>query len=123
MSEDNAGSLHRQTCSSNKAIIFGGKCRIRRKYRYSDTARPRSTGRNLPTQVCPAGWRFEQSITLRLDGSSPKQELIKGTLAAIATHGFYLTHAAIHAFPVASAHDRAKNRELTRKLQNRETSS
>jgi hypothetical protein len=32
-----------------------------------------------------------------LDNSSPKLELTKATLAAIATLGFYLTHAAVHA--------------------------
>lgn len=54
----------------------------------------------------PAGWQFEQSITLRLDKSTPKHELIKATLAAIGKHGFYLTHAALQTLPVASARDR-----------------
>jgi len=35
-----------------------------------------------------------------LDKSSPKQELIKATLAAIKKHGFYLTHAALQALPL-----------------------
>ena len=38
-----------------------------------------------------------------------KHELTKATLAAIAKHGFYLTHAAIHALPVATAQDEAAN--------------
>ena len=66
-----------------------------------------STGRNLPTHACQAGWRFEQSVTLRLDKCSPKSELNKTTLAAIAKHGFYLTHAAIHVLPAAMSQARA----------------
>jgi hypothetical protein len=70
------------------------------------------TGLNLPTQACQAGWRFEQSIKLRLDNSSLEQELTKATLAAIAKHGFYLTHAAIHGLPVATAHVQARAQNL-----------
>ena len=62
-----------------------------------------STGRNLPTQACQAGWRLEQTLTLRLDKKLPNYELIEATLAAIQKHGFYLTHSAIHGFPVAIA--------------------
>jgi hypothetical protein len=70
-----------------------------------------STGWSLPTQACQAGWRFERSIMLQLDKNSPNYELNIVTLAAIATHGFYLTHAAIHAVPVATAHVGAKSTE------------
>ena len=59
-----------------------------------------STGRNLPLYAFPAGWQFERSITLRLDRSSPKHDLIKATLAAIGKHGFYLTHAALQDLPL-----------------------
>ena len=55
----------------------------------------------------PAGWQLEQSITLRLDKSSPKRDLIKATLAAIGKNGFYLTHAALHTLPVATGDERA----------------
>jgi len=51
-------------------------------------------------------------MTLRLDNSSPKYELAEATLAAIVKHGFYLTHAAVHALPVetvGSHHDDQKN--------------
>jgi hypothetical protein len=48
-----------------------------------------------------------------LDRNSPKYELTEATLAAIAKHGFYLTHAAIHGLPVATAHDGAKSTETT----------
>jgi hypothetical protein len=59
-----------------------------------------STGGNLPPGACCTGWQFEQSITFRLDNRSPKHDLAKATLAAIAKHGFYITHAAIPALPV-----------------------
>jgi hypothetical protein len=75
-----------------------------------------STGQILPSLSPPAAWQFERSITLRLDKSSAKHELIKATLDAIAKHGFYLTHAAIHALPVATAHDWAKGTESTEQL-------
>lgn len=59
-----------------------------------------STGLTLPSQTFPAGWRFERSVMLRLSKKTPKHELAKATLAAIAKHGFYLTHAAIQGFPI-----------------------
>ena len=72
-------------------------------------------GRNLPTHACQAGWRFEQSITLRSDKNSSKHELTKATIAAIAKHGFYLTHAATHGLPVAIAH--VQGTESTERLE------
>jgi hypothetical protein len=93
--------LGRSLSKSQKIYVF----------RYEGTAlyalTADSTGQNLPWQACPAGWQFEQSITLWLDKSSPKHELIKATLAAIGKHGFYLTHAALQTLPVATARDRA----------------
>jgi len=71
-----------------------------------------SAGRNLPTQACKEKWQFEQSIALRLDNSVLKHELTKATLAAIAKHGFYLTHAAIHALPFATVHNEAGHTEF-----------
>jgi hypothetical protein len=62
------------------------------------------TGQILPSQTCPAGWQLDRSLTLRLDKSSPKHDLIKATLAAIAKNGFYLTHAALQSLPVAAEH-------------------
>ena len=76
-----------------------------------------SAGRNLPTQACKEKWRFEQSIALSLDNSVLKHELTKATLAAVAKHGFYLTHAAIHALPFATAQDEAKSSESKEKLE------
>jgi hypothetical protein len=40
-------------------------------------------------------------VTLRLDKNSPNQEMVRATLDAIAKLGFYLTHAAIEAEPLA----------------------
>jgi hypothetical protein len=58
-------------------------------------------GRNLPLQVCgPAGWHFERSVTLQSDKDKRRRESTRATLAAIAKHGFHLTHAAIHAMPI-----------------------
>ena len=71
------------------------------------------TGRNLPSKACSAGWQFEAPVTLRCDESSPKYELTKATLAAIAKHGFCLTHAAIHPLPIVTEHDRVINTEAT----------
>jgi hypothetical protein len=73
-------------------------------------------GRNLPSQAGPAGWQLEESVTLRRDKRSPKYELIKATLAAIAKHGFILTHAAIQPLPVTIAHDRTKKTKATEQL-------
>jgi len=64
-----------------------------------------SEAAKLPPAACPAGWRFEKSITLQLDDGSPQRELSEATLAAIAKHGFYLTHAAIHGLPPATANN------------------
>jgi len=62
------------------------------------------TGRNLPLQVCgPAGWHFERSETSQSDKDERRRESTRATLAAIAKHGFYLTHAAIHAMPFGYA--------------------
>ncbi len=59
------------------------------------------TGRILPLQICgPAGWQFEQSVTVRSDKKQRRRESTRATLAAIAKHGFYLTHAAIHTLPI-----------------------
>jgi len=52
-------------------------------------------------------------MTLRCDESSPKYELTKATLAAIAKHGFCLTHAAIHPLPIETEHNRVRNTEAT----------
>lgn len=54
------------------------------------------SGQNLPSQIAgPAGWHFERSIAFQLDKSRRRQESIRATLAAIAKHGFYLTHPTI----------------------------
>jgi hypothetical protein len=44
-------------------------------------------------------------MTLRLNNNSPKQEIVRATLDAIAKHGFYLTHAAIEAELSRSLHN------------------
>jgi hypothetical protein len=95
--------LDRHLSNSHKIFVF----RCGASALYALTAD--STGRNLPSAACPAGWRFEQSITLHFDNSSSNHELMEVTRAAIAKHGFYLTHAAIQGLPVLTAHDRAKS--------------
>jgi hypothetical protein len=42
-------------------------------------------------------------VTLQLDKKERRHELTKATFAAIAKHGFYLTHAAIHTMPFDDA--------------------
>jgi hypothetical protein len=71
------------------------------------------TGGNLPSKACSAEWQFQARMTLRCDESSPKYELTKATLAAIAKHGFCLTHAAIHPLPIATEHNQVRNTEAT----------
>jgi hypothetical protein len=58
---------------------------------------------------------------LRLDKNSPNYELIEATLAAIAKHGFYLTHSAIHGFPVATAMPTKKAQNKKSKYRQPET--
>jgi hypothetical protein len=89
-------------------------------FRYGTTAlyalTTDSTGRNLPSQTGAKSWRFKEPVTLEQDKSSPKYELIKATLAAIAKHGFILTHAAIQPLPVAIAQRRTKKIKVTEQL-------
>jgi len=59
------------------------------------------TGRVLPRQFAgDAGWNFERSVTLQAEEGDRRYEAIRATLAAVTTHGFYLTHAAMHSTPV-----------------------
>jgi coenzyme PQQ precursor peptide PqqA len=54
-------------------------------------------GRTLPLQMYPQiTWRFEQTLTFRLDGDSQRKKTLRVALAGIATHGFHLIHAAIY---------------------------
>jgi hypothetical protein len=60
---------------------------------YAFTADPK--GHFLPSRIYPQiVWRFQRSVTLRLDGNSPKWKFLTAMLDAIAKHGFYLIHAA-----------------------------
>jgi hypothetical protein len=59
------------------------------------------TGQVLPSQFAGrAGWTLERSVALRTGEGGRGSESIRATLAAIAKHGFYLTHAAIPATPL-----------------------
>jgi hypothetical protein len=54
-------------------------------------------GRMLPSQIYPQiSWRFEQALTLRLDGNSSRDKILRATLEGVAKCGFYLIHAAIY---------------------------
>jgi hypothetical protein len=56
------------------------------------------TGHTLPSRIYPRiRWRFERRVTLRVETNSPKQEIVRATVDAIAKHGFCLTHKAIDA--------------------------
>src|SRR5690348_14724513 len=58
-------------------------------------------GQNLPREICgPIGWIFEKSVTVPPEKSVDFNESTRATMAAIAKHGFYLTHAAIHSLPL-----------------------
>jgi hypothetical protein len=63
---------------------------------YAFTADPK--GHILPSRIYPrVRWRFERPVTLRLEKNSPRREIAKAALDAIARHGFHLAHAAINA--------------------------
>jgi hypothetical protein len=60
---------------------------------YAFTADPK--GLMLPSRIYPQiHWRFQGSVTLRLDGNPPKKKIVRAILDAIVKHGFHLTHAA-----------------------------
>jgi hypothetical protein len=53
-------------------------------------------GRMLPSQIYPQiTWRFEQALTLRLDGNS-RDQILKATLDGVKKFGFHLIHAALY---------------------------
>jgi hypothetical protein len=55
-------------------------------------------GHVLPSRIYPAiSWRFDRTVTLRPDGISPQGHIAAAVLAAIAKHGFRLTHVALTA--------------------------
>src|SRR6476620_7691282 len=60
---------------------------------YAFTADPK--GHVLPSRIYPQiDWRFQRSVTLRLDGSPPTKRMVRVILDAIIKHGFHLIHAA-----------------------------
>jgi hypothetical protein len=60
---------------------------------YAFTADP--NGQMLPSKLYPQiKWRLERRMTLRPAANSPEGKVSRATLAAIAKHGFHLTHAA-----------------------------
>lgn len=89
---------------SNSKKIYAFRCGTSALYALTAD----STGQNLPTQPCQVGWRFDRCITLNLGDSSQKHELANATLAAIAKHGFYLTHAAAQVPSYATIYGRAE---------------
>src|SRR5579872_3019562 len=63
---------------------------------YAFTADP--NGHVLPSRIYPRiRWQFERRVTLRPDRSSPQGRIARAVLAAIAKHGFHLTHVAVNA--------------------------
>jgi len=53
-------------------------------------------GRMLPSQIYPQiSWWFEQALTLRFDGNSSRDQILRATLDGVAKHGFHLIHAAL----------------------------
>jgi hypothetical protein len=52
-------------------------------------------GRMLPSQIYPQiTWRFEQALTLRLNGNSSRDQILRATLDGVRKCGFHLIHAA-----------------------------
>jgi hypothetical protein len=63
---------------------------------YAFTADP--SGHILPSRIYPQiRWRFERPVMLQPDRNSPKREIVRAILDAIAKHGFHLTHVAVNA--------------------------
>jgi hypothetical protein len=55
-------------------------------------------GHALPSRIYPAiRWQFDRTVTLRPDRISPQGHIAGAVLAAIAKHGFHLTHVAVTA--------------------------
>ena len=87
----NQHSRERRLSSSKTIYVF----RCGDSGLYGLTTDP--TGHILPSRIYPRlHWRFERRVTVEMR-NSPKQEIVRATLDAIAKHGFYLTHAAIQA--------------------------
>lgn len=54
-------------------------------------------GRMLPSQMYPQiTWQFEHALTLRLDGNSWRDQILRVTLDGVAERGFHLIHAALY---------------------------
>ena len=54
-------------------------------------------GRMLPSQIYPQiTWRFEQSLTLRLDGNSSHDQILRAMLDGVPRRGFHLIHATLY---------------------------
>jgi hypothetical protein len=54
-------------------------------------------GRMLPSQIYPQiTWRFEQALTLRLDGNLSRDQILRATLDGVAKRGFHLIHPALY---------------------------
>jgi hypothetical protein len=54
-------------------------------------------GRMLPSQMYPQiTWQFEDTLTLRLNGNSWRDQILRVTLDGVAERGFHLIHAALY---------------------------
>jgi hypothetical protein len=54
-------------------------------------------GRMLPSQMYPQiTWRFEHTVTFRLDGNLWRDQILRATLDGVAERGFHLIHAALY---------------------------
>jgi hypothetical protein len=54
-------------------------------------------GRMLPSQIYPRlHWRFEQAITVSVNGTSARDKILKVALEGIAKRGFHLLPAALY---------------------------
>ena len=54
-------------------------------------------GRMLPSQMYPQiTWQFEHTLTLRLNGDSWRDQILRVTLDGVAERGFHLIHAAFY---------------------------
>jgi|ERR1700684_1297313 hypothetical protein len=72
----------------NSVYVF--RCGESGLYAFTDDR----TGQILPSRIYPRiRWRLERCVSLRRDKKSPKREILKATLDAIKSRGFYLTHA------------------------------
>jgi hypothetical protein len=89
----NARSTSKITAQSPGKRIYVFRCEGSGLYAFTADRE----GRMLPSQIYPQiTWRFEQALTLRLNGNSSRDQILRATLDSVRKCGFHLIHAALY---------------------------